>query len=637
MYGFGRLIRVDLGSGQVRVEDIPEELKNSFLGGRGINSAILLREVPADCDPLGPENKLIFGTGPLGGTIAPCSGRWTVTAKSPTTDAFGDANAGGHWAAELKWAGYQHIIFEGMSPKPVYLWIDDDRIELRDASRLWGSDVWVTTDIVRKELGDEGISVACIGPAGERLALTACVLCDYTRGAGKCGMGTVMGSKQLKAIAVRGTKGVQVADAQATIDAVREGLVYIQKGDKWWWENFSTYGTPIFVDMFNELGTLPTRNWHEGYYERASELSGTALYDKYGVKKRSCNGCFYHCSPYVAVKDGLYAGTVGEGVEYEATGGFGAKLANPNLASTIHAKTLVDKYGLDLINTTDTIGWAIECYERGLLTKEDTDGLEMTWGNHRSIVEAVRRMAYKEGKFGELLALGSRKASQKIGRGTEYYSITIKGQQMGLVEPRAEVAWGLGFGVSTRGGDHLRAQPAMEFMWTPEQAKEYIGSEKAVDRFSTEGKGLLVFWAENMKAVQDSMENCKYWFRGQPKLWWDWPPHMINAVTGWNLTPEDVFNIGQRVVLAERAFNAKAGLTRREDHLPERFYEEAQPTGPAKGAIMPRDKWEKMLDEYYSHRGCDKNGIPVRSKLEELGVKWIADDLEKHGKLGAKE
>ncbi|RJS89802.1 aldehyde ferredoxin oxidoreductase [Candidatus Bathyarchaeota archaeon] len=635
-YGWaGTILRVDLTKGKIRRQPLPKDLALNFIGGRGFNSKILYDEVDPNVDAFSPENKLIFGTGPCTGTLVPCSGRWTVTAKSPSTEAFGDANAGGHWGAEMKWAGYDCIVFEGAAKEPVYLWIDDDHVELRDASHLWGLDTWETTDAIRKEHGDLEIKVACIGPAGENLIIPACVISDYTRGAGKCGMGAVMGSKRLKAIAIRGTKGVRVAHPEEFVDAVEEGIEILRTGDQWWFENFSKYGTPIFVMMFQTLGCLPTYNWREGVFEGAKELSGETLLDKYVKKKRACHACVFHCSGYYVVEEGPYAGAMGEGIEYEATGGFGSKLGNADLASTCAAKTLCDKMGIDLINCTDTVGWAMECYEKGILTSKETDGLDMSWGNAEAILEAIRRMAYREGRFGELLAMGSYKASKVVGKGAERYSITIKGQQMGLVDPRVMWAWGLGFGTSTRGGDHLRTQPAGEYMFTPEEMEKYIGTAKASDRYGWEGKGMLVAWYQNIRAVHDSLEMCKYFFRGEPRLYVEFPPKVLTALTGFKWTYDHILRCGERIYNVEKAFNVKVGLGRKDDYLPERFYKEPYTKGPYKGAVMPKENYDKALDEYYRARGWDlKTSNPTRARLEELGLKYIADELEKMGRLG---
>lgn len=643
-YGWaGTILRINLTTGQIKKQPLPKELALNYIGGRGFNSKILYDEVPPGVDPLGPENKLIFGVGPCNGTIVPCSGRWTATAKSPTTDAFGDGNAGGHWSLGVKWAGYDCIIFEGQAKKPVYLWIDDDAVELRDATHLWGLDFWEATDSVKQELGDPEVMVAGIGPAGENLSFPACVLSDYTRAAGKCGMGVVMGSKKLKAIAVRGTKGVRVAKPDELIKTVEEGIEMLRTEDAWWFENFSRYGTPIFVMMFQHLGALPTYNWREGWFDPsgAEALSGEELLRRYVKKKRACGACVLHCSGFYVVEDGPYAGTIGEGIEYEATGGFGAKLGNANLASTLAAKTLCDKLGMDLINTTDTIGWAMECYEKGILTVKDTDGLDLSWGNHKAILETIKRMAYKEGALGELLALGSRKAAQKVGRGAEYYSITIKGQQMGLVEPRLMWAWGLGFGTSSRGGDHLRTQPAGEYMFTPEEMEKLIGTRKASDRAGWEGKGKLVAWYQNFRAaVNDSFETCKYFFRAAMRLYVEYPHRILSALTGLAWTYEQILECGERIYNIERAFNVREGVygSRQDDYLPERFYREPQTIGPGAGSYIPKEKYDLMLDEYYEARGWDKEtGWPTRQKLEELGLKYVADDLEGVGRPGKTE
>ena len=636
LYGWaGKILRVDLSKETFKTQPLPTDMMTSLIGGRGFNSKILYDEVAPGTDPLGPDNKLIFGTGPVTGTIVSASGRFTVTAKSPTTDAFGDANAGGHWGGELKWAGYDVIVFEGAAKKPVFLWIDDDQIELRNAEHIWGLDYFKTTEEVQKDVGDMDISVAGIGPAGERLVYTSCVMNEYTRAAAKCGMGAVMGSKRLKAIAVRGTKGVKVAKPGELFKIVEEYIEILKREDRWFYENFSKYGTPMFVDQYQQLGALPTRNWRETCFEEAEKVGVGPFYKKYVKKKRACQSCPYHCSPYFTIDEGRFAGTWDDGTEYEATGGFSSKVGCGDLEVALVGGAWCDKFGLDYINCADTIAWAFECYNKGILTKEDTDGLDLKWGNADAVLECIRRMAYKEGKFGELLALGSRKAGRKVGKGAEYYSITIKGQQMGMMDPRVFHAWGFAYGVSTRGGDHLRSHAVCEYMFTPEEMEKYVGSRKAADRFGFEGKGKLIFWTENIRALNDSIENCKYFFRGSPRLWTEYPHKVLSAVTGLDWTYEMTFAAGQRINLIERAYNAREGLGRKDDYLPERFYKEPVPTGPTKGASFPREQYDKILDEYYEMRGVDKKtGYPKKEKLLELGLADIAADLEKRHKLG---
>jgi len=638
MYGWaGTILRIKLDKQSIKKQLTPKDLCANFIGGRGFNSKILYDEVRPAIDPLGSENKLIFGTGPLVGTVAPCAGRWTVTAKSPITEAFGDANAGGHWGAELKWSGYDCIVFDGVANEPSYLLIDDEHVELRDARHIWGLDIWETDKAIKEEIGDPDIKIASIGQAGENLVSAACVVSDLTRGAGRCGIGAVMGSKKLKAVAIRGTKGVKIAKPEEFLKLCEETIELVRK-DKWWWEHFRKWGTPIFVMLFQHLGMLPTRNWSEGTFEYAEDISGETLLRNYVFKKRSCFACIFHCSGAYLIRDGPYAGYMGEGVEYEATGGFGSKMGNRNLESTLVCKTLCDRYGLDLINTTDVIAWAMESYNKGILTEKDTDGLDLTWGNHENIIECVRRLAFREGHFGELLAMGSRKAAEKIGRGSEYYVMNMKGAQPGLVEPRGGKAWALSYATSTRGGCHLRGMPNLEYYWTPQDALKYLGSTKAVDRFAYEDKGRLVAWVENVRAIDDSLELCKYLFRGEPRVWVEMPTKLFNAATGLNYTENDILKCGERIYNVEKAFNTREGLNRSHDTLPERYFKESMPAGPSKGEVIPRDKFEEMLNDYYSSRGWDvKTGLPTKKKLEELGLKYISDELEKMNKLGKTE
>ena len=638
-YGWaGTILRVNLTDKTVKKEPLPEYLATQFIGGRGFNSKILFDHLRPGVDPFSPENLLIFGAGPCTGTLIPCSGRFTISTKSPVTGGLGDANSGGHFGPQMKWAGYDMIIFEGKAEKPVYVWIEDDNVEIRDAEHLWGLDTWITTNEIIKDVGDPSISVACIGPAGENMVASAAIINEYARAAAKCGVGAVMGSKKLKAVAVRGTKGIRVADPKGVVDVYFKYVRILKEEDEWWYNNFSKYGTPMFVDQYQGLGALPTYNWSEGVFEKADELGVEKLYPKYVKKKRSCFACVLHCSPFILIEEGPYAGFTGEGVEYEAFTGFGSKIGCANIELVLAAGTMCDRYGIDYISCAEVIAWAFECYNRGILTKEDTDGLDLTWGNEDVVLELIRRLAYREGKIGELLALGSRKAAQKIGKGAEYYSMTIKGQQPGSMDPRVLAAWGFSYAVGNRGGDHLRTHLVCEYMFTPEEMEKYVGTAAASDRFGWHvAKADLVVWSENMRTISNCMEHCTYFNRGAPRLYVEFPVDALRAVTGLDWTYEKLVECAHRIITLERAFNVREGFSRKDDYLPERFYKEPLTKGPGRGKVVPRDHWEKLLDRYYTLRGWDtKTGWPTRETLEKLGLKYVADQLEELGKLPGK-
>jgi len=620
-----RILRLDLSKKKIVKAPLPEELARNFLGGRGTNAKILYGELKQGIDPLGPRNILVFGIGPANGTLAPASGRYNVSAKSPLTGFFGDANSGGHWAAELKYAGWGNLVFYGKADKPVYVWIDDENVEIRDASHLWRNDTWVTEDMIVEELGDPKIKVACIGPAGENLVRFACVMNEKTRAAGRTGMGAVMGSKNLKAIAVRGTKGVKVADIQGLLDFREEANKLISTD--LFYELYARYGTPGLMTIYNEFGSHTCFNSKEAYWKGAEKLYGEVVEEKTTKHITACFSCPLHCSRVYEIKNGPYA-CVGESCEYENLTAYGTRCGNDNLESVVYASTLADKLGMDTISSGATIGFAMECWEKGLITSKDTGGLDYSWGNIDTIIESLRLMAHRE-SFGDLLAEGVKRMAQRI-KGSEKFAIHIKGLETPAVDPRGVQGYGgLGYAVASRGGDHLRALAALGYS-LPQRAKELFGTDRAADSFSTEAQGAVVKFHEEMRAVADSLDICKYITR-TALLLPETIAKLINVLTGWGVDRQEVLRIGERIVNIERAFNVREGLTVKDDTQPERMLKEPIPSGPAKGKVV---NLEPMLKEYYVLRGWDlKTGYPTKKKLVELGLDYVAKDLGKLGKL----
>lgn len=620
-----RILKVDLSKEKIVKEPLPEEFARTFLGGRGTNAKILYDELKPGTDPLGPENILVFGIGPANGTLAPASGRYNVSARSPLTGFFGDANSGGHWAAELKYAGWGNLIFYGRAKKPVYLWIDDNDVEIRDASHLWGKDTWVTEDMLIEELGDPKINTAYIGPAGENLVRFACIMNEKTRAAGRTGMGAVMGSKKLKAIAVRGTKGVKVADIQGLLDFREEANRLISTD--LFYELYSRYGTPGLMTIYNEFGATTCFNSKETYWKGAEKLYGEVCEEKLTKKITACFSCPLHCSRFYEVKTGPYA-CIGESCEFENLAAYGTRCGNDNLESVAYASTLADQLGMDTISSGAVIAFAMECWEKGLITGKDTKGLDYSWGNADTIIESLRLIAQRK-DFGNLLAEGVRIMSQRI-KGSGKFAIHIKGLETPAVDPRGMQGYGgLGYAVASRGGDHLRALAALGYS-LPYRAKKLFGTDKAADRFSIEAKGAVVKFHEEMRAVVDSLDICKYITR-TALLLPEVVAKMINALTGWGVDRQEVLRIGERIVNMERAFNVREGLTRKDDTQPERMLKEPIPSGPSNGYVV---NLEPMLDEYYTLRGWDlETGYPTRKKLVELGLDYVAKDLKKFGRL----
>jgi aldehyde:ferredoxin oxidoreductase len=621
-YGYaGRILRIDLTRGRVRAGELERELARDFLGGRGLNSVRLYREVPRDVDPLSPENKLMFSTGPLVGTMFPTASRFNVSAKSPQTGILGDSNAGGHLAAELKFAGYDQIIIEGRSRTPVYIFIGDDDVELREASHLRGMDVYEADEAIRREIGDRRIQTAVIGPAAENGVRYAGVYANLMRAAARTGMGTVMASKGVKAIAVRGTGSIEVADPGRFERLVMEVEEEIYNHEQYWPRR--RMGTTRILMMANAAGFLPTRHYTSGVFEHAWEVSGERLAEEYNVKTRGCSACTIPCSRFYVVKRGRFSGLYGEGPEYEAQGAFTARVGNGDLNLALKAVDMCNRLGMDALTTSECISWAMELYERGLLKREEADGLDLSWGNGEAILTLIEKIARREG-FGDILADGSRAAAERLGRGSEL-TMQVKGLDLIMADPRGLKGFGLGFAVASRGGDHLRSEPFIELSDDPKRGMEMFGIPEATMRLAYKGKGRLVSYFEDWCAVIDSLEVCKNIMENMEILPFKRAAEVIWAATGIRLTPEEVRTCGERIVNIERAFNVREGITRRDDALPKRFREEALQEGGSKGAVFEQ---EPMLDEYYRERGWNlETGIPEGETLERLGLGFAAEEL----------
>jgi aldehyde:ferredoxin oxidoreductase len=600
-------------------------LITGFLGGRGFNSKRLYDEVPKDVDPLSPQNKLMFATGPLVGTAFPLGARFNVSAKSPLTGILGDSNAGGHFAAEMKFAGYDQIIIEGKSRKPSYIFIEDQEIQIKDAEHLVGKDVYETTDIVVKDLGDRTVQVATVGPAAENHVLYAGIFANLTRPAARTGIGTVMASKNLKAVALKGTGSIKIADPGKFWKIVEETEEETYAHPQYWPRRIM--GTTRILMLADKLGFLPTRHFTSATFEHAAEVSGERLAREYNVKNRACFSCIVPCSRVYLVREGEYAGLYGEGPEYEALSSFTARVGNSNLNLALKAVDLANRLGLDAITTAECIAWAMELYEKGELTKKEADGLELKWGNGEAILALIKKIAYREG-FGDLLADGVRRASERLGKGKEI-ALHVKGLEIIQADPRGLKGYGLGYAVSSRGADHLRSEPFIELSDNPERGMEMFGVPEATLRLAHEGKGKLVRYFENWCAVIDSLEACKNLAENMELLPFNRAAEIAEATTGFHFTEEAMFEIGERIINLERAYLTREGIRRRDDYLPGRFLKEPLPDGNSKGAIF---EIEPMLDEYYAERGWDlKTGVPKAEKLRKIGLGYIIEDLKRNG------
>jgi aldehyde:ferredoxin oxidoreductase len=621
-YGWtGTIIEVDLSRQIVHKRELSDYLAYGYLGQAGINARILYDLISPGVDPFSPEAPLIFGVGPLAGTLAPCSGRFSVTFKSPLTGIFGDSNCGGHWGAELKMAGYDHIVVTGKSEYPVYLWIDNDEVTIRDARPFWGENTWVTDEFIKQDVGERTAQVVCIGPAGEKLVRFAAIICNHARAAARCGPGAVMGSKKLKAIAVRGDRGIQVADRGAFKDAVDEALQAILNDPLY--ESAKTYGTLAITGLAQALGFLPTRNFQESTFDGAEKLRGEVFLERYGNKHKGCYNCPVACSRYYKIADGPYASTRGEGPEYESVSALGPKCGNDNFDSILHANMLCNQLGLDTISTGNVIAWAMECSEKGILAKDQLCGLDLHFGNDAALIKLIGKIAAREG-IGDILAEGSLKASERLG-GSDFV-VHSKGLDYPAVDIRGTKGMALSFAVSPRGGDHLKGLSLYEV--APEIYAQDIRNETGIKvtpqywlQYDT--KAGLMCWHENWHCVVDSLGLCK--LEGiaiKPLL----PKHfqrMLVAATGWKVSVGALEQIGERIWNLERLFNVREGKRKEDDLPPRRMLNEAIATGPAQGERLDKDKYNQMLTEYYLLRGWhSETGIPTVEKLRELELEF---------------
>jgi aldehyde:ferredoxin oxidoreductase len=592
----GKILRIDLSTGKMTKEPLDESLARNFIGGRGIASKILYDELPAGTDPLSPDNKLIFSAGPLTGTSAPTGGRYMVVTKGPLNGAIASSNSGGFFGKEFKTAGYDLIIFEGKSEKPVYVWIKDDEVEIRDASDLWGKNTHETTDILMEKVGDSKAKVACIGPAGEKLSKISCIINDKHRAAGRTGVGAVMGSKNLKAVVVRGTGKVELADSDKFREAQKASMGKIRENPTTS-QGLPAYGTAVLVNVINENGLFPTRNFQTGVFEGAAKISGETLADAYLTKNTHCFACPIGCGRATKIN-----GREGEGPEYEVAWSFGADCGVDDLKAIVEANYICNELGLDGISAGATIAAAMELYERGYLPKEDLDGPELKFGSAKAIVEYTRKMGLREG-FGDKLAEGSYRLAESYGH--PELSMSVKGQELPAYDPRGVQGHALGYATSNRGGCHVRA-----YLISP----EILGVPEKLDPQAIEGKPQWVKIFQDLTAVIDSMGLCLF---SSFALGAEDYRDLLAAATGFDYSVEEMMTCGERIWNLERLFNLRAGLDPALDTLPKRFLEEPMPEGPNKGAVV---RLSEMLPEYYRLRGWDESGRPTESKLKDLGL-----------------
>jgi len=607
MYGWnGRILRVNLTTGEITTEEIDPQVAKDFIGGRGWAIRYLYDEVDPQIDPLSPENKLIFGTGPLTATPAPTGNRYMVVTKSPLTGALSCSNSGGFFPTEMKRTGFDLFILEGKAERPVYLWVHNGEAELRPADHLWGKDVFETDDAVRAET-DPRARVACIGPAGERLARIAAIMNDKHRAAARSGVGAVMGSKNLKAVAVRGTQRVALAHPEEMKALCREVVEEVKRAVEAG-SALRVYGTAYVPPVTNEVGILPTRNFQTGVFAGAEDISGRVLREKYLIRPKACYGCPIACGRLTKVDEPPYIGE-GEGPEYETIASIGSACGVDNLAAITYANYLCNQLGLDTISAGMTIACAMELFERGILPEADV-GMPLRFGDADAMIEMVRQAGLREG-FGDLIAEGSYRLAERYGH--PEYAMTAKKQEFPGYDPRGAKGMGLLYATSNIGASHMAGDIAY---------MEVFGVPKRLDPLSIEDKPAYVKYFEDIFTIVDAAGLCvflsiRHLFEPTLKLEPMRISRMMEYATGAGYDEETLLKAGERIYNLERMFLIRAGFTRADDTLPPRMLEEPMPQGAAEGHVVELDK---MLPEYYRLRGWDEEGVPTREKLTELGL-----------------
>ena len=622
-YG-GKILRVNLTTGKIHTEPT-EKYSRRYIGGRGINASILFNELESGVSCFDPNNLLIYGVGALVGTLAPFACRVSIETKNVFGGGFGSANCGGHFGSELKFAGFDNVVISGRAGKPVYLWICDDEAEIKDASSIWGKTTWETERIIRSDSNDDGIKVSCIGPAGENLVRSACIIADRAKAAGGSGVGAVMGSKNLKALAVRGSMPIEIAKPDEFIDAVDEAMKIVEgAADTEDVRRVGYYGAEGRSNSKTwEAGFRPVRNGQDDYWDRKKieKVSSEAM-GRYRKRILACFGCPVGCMPWMEVNEGSYE-TKGEGWWNNSSNSYCTRVDCDNPEAAIKSHLLTNQLGLDGDNAAVVIAWAFECYERGLITKKETNGLELTWGNHDAMLAMLQKLAQRDG-IGDLLAEGVKSASQKI-KGSESFALHVKGQDT-VDGYRIAKGWGFGIATSASAGRHLRG--AVHSL-LPEEFRSYGGIARRV------------FLQEQFKAILDMTGLCLY---NHGILSWETNyesnaaallAKLTSFATGVDISPENFMRVGRQIQNIEKAFNTlHAGFTRKDDHPPERYWTEQVKSGPYKGERIDHEAWEKTLDEYYELHGWDKEtGWQTRKGLENLNLVEVADKLEKANRL----
>jgi aldehyde:ferredoxin oxidoreductase len=620
----GKILRVLLDAGDFKTESLPTEWIREYIGGDGFAARLLYEEVPGQTDALSRENKLLIATGPITGTLWPMSGRTVLVSKAALTGIWGESHVGGFLGPELKYAGYDMLVVEGVAEKPVYILIDDNDLQIIDASDLWGMTTNDVTAAIKDKHKDPDIQVAAIGPAGENKVRFSAVIVNNARAAGRTGMGAVLGSKNVKAIAIRGTGSVEVHDHEGFTELAKRAHQRVRENPQA--QEMGRWGTWILTAVKQEIGELPTYNHRTGVFSGWEKLSADYIRPRYTVSDRACFGCSLGCKKMNYVREGLFAGTLEEGPEYEGLMAFGSSLGIDDYPTTLKANQVCNRYGMDIISAGATIGFAMEAFENGIIDEKDTGGLRLEWGDREMTIRLLEMMGRREG-FGDILAEGSAKAAAKIGKGAEQYALHVKGMEISGQDGRTHRSIGLGHATGARGADHLRSLVVVDQLGYEDIAAERWGSDKLpeiIDPYTEKHKANAVFESENSYCIRDTLIVCWYSVSWPPIFWMQDFADMLPLATGVKEfgSVDTLTEIAERQVNLKRIFNAREGISRKDDNLPSRFTDEPMPEGPGKGQVVDL---EPMLDDYYRLRGWDlETGLPTKETIRRLSLEWTA-------------
>jgi len=630
----GTILQVDLSSRKAEKQPLQKDFLPRYVGGRGINARLVFDMVPPGTDALSPDNCLVFGSGALSGTSAPCPARFTVTAKSPLTGMMGHSNAGGYFGPAIKRSGIDHIVIQGKSDEPVYLFVDDGKAEIRPAGHLWGKDIRQAETLIKQELGDKRVRVAAIGQAGENQVRIANIIHEE-RAAARTGMGAVMGSKNLKAVAVRGSGTVPLHDPAGFNTLARELQQRIARSDAY--DHFRKKGASTGTYNTDKVGFLAVRNFSQaGGFEGIENFNPVNVAREYYISNKPCFKCPIGCGKNFRIKEGPYAGEWGKKIEEGCFTPVGPVCGNADVDSVFKMNNMGNQLGVDLIEFGALMSVLMECYENGVVSEKDLDGIQMNWGNHEAMIQMLEKIAFRRG-VGDILSDGIVRAGKKFGKDTEKYISHSKGMVMVGIDSRMLKGTSLGFATSTRGACHLSALVPVEFpaypVMTPEQAEAAFGSAEVLDPLSYNKAAPLIYY-QNKSVICDLFEICRFILglgTGTKDFSYDDLLGLYRLATGTASSEEDLMTVGERVYNIERAFASREGFGRKDDHLFGKWADEPLPNGPYKGEVIDGEKWEPMLDEYYRLRGWDSNGTPTKKKLQGLGIEDVALSLERSG------